>query len=521
MTKTNIIRFHTLFLVSIITFLALSPSVNASGTLFGQVYGIDRTNTPRPFILNQAKVTISADGKVIQSISVSGFNAYFTADLPPGWYDVEAECAGFVPQSKRIAISDSHVSELYFYLERTSNSTGSTTTLPPLSVGLVSPPSPSNGATVALSSVTFDAQVISGGLAVQNATVSIYVDGSPVGSGYSDSNGYYSISYSVTESGHTYSWYATASKPGYVLATSSTFTFVYTAQSVTSTTSTPTTSTSTASSYTETMTSVTPTLTTTTVSVPTTITTVVSTSTLTTSDYTPTTSTQTAMVGSTSTTFPDISTTITETTSASTTSYPIPLSPSCLIATAAYGSPLSPQVQALRNFRDELVLKTFAGSQFMKAFNAWYYSFSPSIAHVISKSPSLAAVVRILIYPLVGILQVAAAAHTMSGSNSQLKVVITGFLASSLIGFVYGTPWITALFITMKKKSRFGMKSYYLVPFAGGWVASLLVIGIAGFFTAGLLMMLATAAFVLLTIGLSAIITAILIAKVYAARSEN
>jgi hypothetical protein len=73
----------------------------------------------------------------------------------------------------------------------------------------------------------------------------------------------------------------------------------------------------------------------------------------------------------------------------------------------------------------------------------------------------------------------------------------------------------------MKKKSRFGMKSYYLVPFAGGWVASLLVIGIAGFFTAGLLMMLATAAFVLLTIGLSAIITAILIAKVYAARSEN
>ncbi len=517
MTKTNIVRFHSLFLVSVITFLGLSPSVNASGTLFGQVYGIDRTNTPAPFVLNHANVTISANGKVIQSISVSGFNAYFTANLPPGWYDVKAECAGFVPQSKVVMISDGHASELYFYLERTSNSTGSTTTLPPLSVGLVSPPSPSNGATVALSSVTFDAQVISGGLAVQNATLSIYVDGSLVGSGYSDSNGYYSISHSVTESGHTYSWYATASKPGYVLATSSTFTFVCTAQSVTSTTST-----STASSYgeTTTMTSVTPALTTTIVSVPTTtITTLVSTSTLTTSDHTPTISTQTTMVGSTSTTFLDVSTT--ETTSASTTSYPIPLSPSCLIATAAYGSPLSPQVQALRNFRDELVLKTFAGSQFMKAFNAWYYSFSPSIANVISKSPSLAAVIRILIYPLVGILQVAAAAHTMTDSNSQLKVVITGFSASSLIGLVYDTPWITALFITMKKKYRFEMKLHYLVPFAGGWVASLVVIGIAGFFKTGLLMMLATAAFVLLTIGLSATITAFLIAKVYAARSEN
>jgi hypothetical protein len=73
----------------------------------------------------------------------------------------------------------------------------------------------------------------------------------------------------------------------------------------------------------------------------------------------------------------------------------------------------------------------------------------------------------------------------------------------------------------MKKKRRFEMRLCYLVPFAGGWIASLLVIGIAGFFATGLLMMLATAAFVLLTIGLSATIAATLIAKIYAARSEN
>jgi peptide/nickel transport system substrate-binding protein len=189
-----------------------------------------------------------------------------------------------------------------------------------------------------------------------------------------------------------------------------------------------------------------------------------------------------------------------------------------VIATAAYGSSLSPQVQALRNFRDELVLKTFAGRQFMKAFNAWYYSFSPSVASIVSKSPPLAGLVRILIYPLIGILQVASKVHTISSLNSELGVMITGFVASSLIGLVYDAPWITVLLVTMKKRRRFEMKLYYLVPFAGAWVASLLMIGVAMLFITELLMMLATVAYVLLTLGVSATAAATLITKVCAAR---
>jgi len=52
----------------------------------------------------------------------------------------------------------------------------------------------------------------------------------------------------------------------------------------------------------------------------------------------------------------------------------------CLIATAAFGSELSPQVQFLREIRDNTVLQTESGSAFMAGFNQFYYSFSPAIA---------------------------------------------------------------------------------------------------------------------------------------------
>ncbi len=52
----------------------------------------------------------------------------------------------------------------------------------------------------------------------------------------------------------------------------------------------------------------------------------------------------------------------------------------CLIATAAFGSELAPQVQMLRELRDNTVLSTISGTAFMTGFNQFYYSFSPTIA---------------------------------------------------------------------------------------------------------------------------------------------
>jgi len=72
----------------------------------------------------------------------------------------------------------------------------------------------------------------------------------------------------------------------------------------------------------------------------------------------------------------------------------------CLIATAAYGSEMSQQVQLLRELRDNTVLGTDSGSSFMSTFNSIYYTFSPTIADWERQSPIFKNTVRIAITPL-------------------------------------------------------------------------------------------------------------------------
>ncbi len=72
----------------------------------------------------------------------------------------------------------------------------------------------------------------------------------------------------------------------------------------------------------------------------------------------------------------------------------------CLIATAAYDSEISPQVQSLREFRDNTLLKTNSGKTFMSGFNAFYYSFSPTIADWERQNSIFKEGVKITISPL-------------------------------------------------------------------------------------------------------------------------
>ena len=72
----------------------------------------------------------------------------------------------------------------------------------------------------------------------------------------------------------------------------------------------------------------------------------------------------------------------------------------CLIATASYGSELAPQVQLLREIRDNTVLQTQAGTSFMDGFNHFYYSFSPTIADYERESPAFKEVVKFTLTPL-------------------------------------------------------------------------------------------------------------------------
>ena len=72
----------------------------------------------------------------------------------------------------------------------------------------------------------------------------------------------------------------------------------------------------------------------------------------------------------------------------------------CLIATAAFGSELAPQVQFLREIRDNTVLQTQSGSAFMIGFNQFYYSFSPTIADYERENSAFKETVKIAITPM-------------------------------------------------------------------------------------------------------------------------
>jgi hypothetical protein len=62
----------------------------------------------------------------------------------------------------------------------------------------------------------------------------------------------------------------------------------------------------------------------------------------------------------------------------------------CFIATAAYGSPLAPEVMTLRQFRDDVLLCSRLG----RTFVSFYYFVSPPLASLISKHAYLQALTR-------------------------------------------------------------------------------------------------------------------------------
>ena len=72
----------------------------------------------------------------------------------------------------------------------------------------------------------------------------------------------------------------------------------------------------------------------------------------------------------------------------------------CLIATAAFGSEMAPQVQFLREIRDGTVMTTQSGTAFMTGFNQFYYSFSPYVADYERENPVFKEAAKVTLTPL-------------------------------------------------------------------------------------------------------------------------
>jgi hypothetical protein len=116
-----------------------------------------------------------------------------------------------------------------------------------------------------------------------------------------------------------------------------------------------------------------------------------------------------------------------------------PTQSQCLIATATFGSELTPQVQYLRYFRDNYILSTASGTAFMKVFDSVYYSFSPQIAEYEREQPWMQSIVKVALYPLFGILMASERVHVAAGGG-EVGAILAGVVSSVLIGAVYLTP---------------------------------------------------------------------------------
>jgi hypothetical protein len=126
----------------------------------------------------------------------------------------------------------------------------------------------------------------------------------------------------------------------------------------------------------------------------------------------------------------------------------------CLIATATYGSELSPEVLLLRNFRDLDVLQTTAGYNFMKVFNTFYYSFSPDVASFIASHSHVRAGMKAALYPLIGVLYVSSLTFAANAYNGEVAVTLAGVLASFGIGAIYLGPIFAISSRLIKSQSR-------------------------------------------------------------------
>ena len=128
----------------------------------------------------------------------------------------------------------------------------------------------------------------------------------------------------------------------------------------------------------------------------------------------------------------------------------------CLIATATYGSEFTPQVQQLRELRDNKLLHTESGSAFMNTFNSFYYTFSPKIADYERENPIFKEMIKFTITPLISSLSIL----NYLDMDSESKVLGYGISLIILnIGMYFGIPAIVINEVK-KRANRFQVRKY-------------------------------------------------------------
>ncbi len=149
----------------------------------------------------------------------------------------------------------------------------------------------------------------------------------------------------------------------------------------------------------------------------------------------------------------------------------------------------------------------------MIVFNSWYYSYSPYVANYLNDHSVERFVMKGVLYPLIGILELSSLTFSATSGFPELAVLFSGLVASSLIGAVYlGLP---LSLLKAKVRRLRGLKGQGALEWALAVVllGGLATLGVGEIFQSITLLMIASATIVLSTLFLSAAFTSGRIAR--------
>ncbi len=119
----------------------------------------------------------------------------------------------------------------------------------------------------------------------------------------------------------------------------------------------------------------------------------------------------------------------------------------CLIATATYGTELAPQVQQLREIRDQKLTKTESGQLFLNSFNEFYYLISPVVSDYERENPVFKETVKLVITPMLSTLSIL----NHVDMDSEVEVLCYGISLILLnVGMYFVAPAIVLVEIRKK-----------------------------------------------------------------------
>jgi len=108
----------------------------------------------------------------------------------------------------------------------------------------------------------------------------------------------------------------------------------------------------------------------------------------------------------------------------------------CIIATAAYGSEMAPEVAYMRHVRDDMIGSNGLGRLLVDGWNSFYYLWSPPIARCVASSEVLRASSRILLLPLAAVAHSTDYAYTGAATIDSTLASAIAFASAAIASTV-------------------------------------------------------------------------------------